>query len=169
VRDDGIYGNQEILVKIIYGMDFSPLGYAYYFHSGEYEDDWLGPLNIWYAKNAQGDITGLIWEETGEQLIEYEYDAWGAPTVTSHSYDFQTMLAALVMLVTNPLAWRGYEFDFMTGLYYLQSRYYSPSWGRFLNADTAEILTAKQSELFVGNLFAYCGNDPVNFVDPMGL
>ena len=35
----------------------------------------------------------------------------------------------------NPLRYRGYVYDTETGLYYLQSRYYSPGWGRFINAD----------------------------------
>ncbi|WP_243156508.1 RHS repeat-associated core domain-containing protein [Clostridium sp. C8-1-8] len=30
--------------------------------------------------------------------------------------------------------------DTKTGLYYLQSRYYNPECGRFINADTTEIL-----------------------------
>jgi RHS repeat-associated protein len=35
----------------------------------------------------------------------------------------------------NPLRYRGYVYDRETGLYYLQSRYYNPEWGRFINAD----------------------------------
>ena len=36
----------------------------------------------------------------------------------------------------NPLRYRGYVYDIETKLYYLQSRYYNPEWGRFLNADS---------------------------------
>ena len=35
----------------------------------------------------------------------------------------------------NPFRYRGYYYDTETGLYYLNSRYYDPSIGRFLNAD----------------------------------
>ncbi|MEA4933535.1 MAG: RHS repeat-associated core domain-containing protein [Lawsonibacter sp.] len=35
----------------------------------------------------------------------------------------------------NPFRYRGYVWDEETGLYYLRSRYYDPSWGRFVNAD----------------------------------
>ncbi len=55
-----------------------------------------------------------------------------------------------------------------TGLYYLQSRYYSPEWGRFLNCDDTAILLATQGETHGANLFAYCGNNPVNRADFSG-
>ena len=47
------------------------------------------------------------------------------------------------------------------GLLYLQQRYYDPDVGRFLTPDPIG---------FAGglNLYAYCGNDPVNRVDPSG-
>ena len=35
----------------------------------------------------------------------------------------------------NPFRYRGYYYDNETGFYYLQSRYYDPSTGRFINAD----------------------------------
>jgi hypothetical protein len=50
-------------------------------------------------------------------------------------------------------------------LYYLQSRYYSPDWGRFINADT---ITGSTGELLTSNMFAYCRNNPVNHADPDG-
>jgi len=64
--------------------------------------------------------------------------------------------------------YRGYYYDKETGLYYLQSRYYDPEVGRFLNADVAEILFATQGEIFGANLFVYCENNPVMYFDPTG-
>jgi len=65
----------------------------------------------------------------------------------------------------NPLRYRGYVYDQETGLYYLQSRYYNPEWGRFINADSQ--INVKSGALGI-NLFSYCGNNPVNAVDPNG-
>ena len=61
--------------------------------------------------------------------------------------------------------YRGYRYDSETGLYYLQSRYYSPDWGRFINADAEG---GKVGALLSHNVFAYCMNNPVNMSDPDG-
>ena len=52
-----------------------------------------------------------------------------------------------------------------TGLYYLQSRYYNPEIGRFINAD-AYISTGQG--LLGCNMFAYCSNNPIVRLDPSG-
>ena len=65
----------------------------------------------------------------------------------------------------NPLRYRGYVYDVDTELFYLQSRYYSPETGRFLNADA---YTSTGQGLLGNNMFAYCVNNPVCFYDPSG-
>lgn len=55
-----------------------------------------------------------------------------------------------------------------TGLYYGQKRYYSPSWGRFINASDPTTLTENMSSVYNTNLFNYCGNDPVNNITKTG-
>ena len=75
---------------------------------------------------------------------------------------------ATIFTALCPITYRGYNYDFTTGLYYLQSRYYNPEWGRFLNCDDTAILLATQGETHNANLFAYCANNPVNRVDYNG-
>ena len=60
---------------------------------------------------------------------------------------------------------QGYVYDQETALYYLQSRYYDPSLGRFLNADA---LVSTGQGLLGNNMFAYCLNNPVVGHDPTG-
>ena len=52
-------------------------------------------------------------------------------------------------------------YDQYSGLYYLQSRYYNPTYGRFINADSI----MKIGNVLGANVFAYCNNNPVNFAD----
>ncbi len=87
-------------------------------------------------------------------LATYEYDAWGKLISSSGS------LAEI-----NPLRYRGYYYDTETGFYYLQSRYYDPVVSRFINADS---YASTGTGLLSYNMFAYCGNNPVNNSDPSG-
>ena len=66
--------------------------------------------------------------------------------------------------VHNPLRYRGYVYDNETALYYLQSRYYDPDVGRFINADSL----VDTRSLVGHNMFAYCWNNPVNCFDLLG-
>ena len=56
-------------------------------------------------------------------------------------------------------------YDHEISLYYLQSRYYDPEVGRFLNADA--FVATGQGELG-NNMFAYCRNNPVSRKDVAG-
>ncbi|KRQ86779.1 tRNA nuclease WapA precursor [Caloramator mitchellensis] len=65
--------------------------------------------------------------------------------------------------VKNPYRYRGYRYDEETKLYYPQSRYYNPEWGRFVNADDVKNISI--GKLLTANLFAYCLNNTVNLID----
>ena len=56
-------------------------------------------------------------------------------------------------------------YDESTGLYYLNARYYDPSKGRFISEDTYRGETDVPD---TWHLYAYCANDPMNYVDPSG-
>lgn len=134
--------------------------YALYFHhdangeivgftyvSGNTEAEYF------YRKNLQGDIIGIV-DSTGASVAEYRYDAWG-----------QILSATSTMASVNPIRYRGYYFDQETGLYYLQSRYYDPVVGRFINGDA---FASTGKGILGANMFAYCENDPVNCKDSCG-
>ena len=110
-----------------------------------------------YVRNAQGDIIKLI-NSSGTVVVEYAYDAWGRLMSTTGSL-------ASTLGVDNPYQYRGYRFDTETGLYYLQSRYYNPHWGRFVNADGQ---LNPNNGLIGFNKYAYCANNPVNQYDING-
>ena len=121
----------------------------------------------YFVKNLQGDIIAIT-NQNAEIVAKYSYDAWGVCTITQ---DTSTVGIASI----NPYRYRGYYFDSEIGMYYLQSRYYNPVVGRFINQDDPNILTlvevagqSYESSLKI-NSFAYCCNSPVKNWDPTGM
>ena len=112
---------------------------------------------FYYVKNVQGDIVKIL-DEDGISYASYVYDSWG--NILSQSEDEQSSI--------NPLRYRGYVYDEDTTLYYLQSRYYDPTTGRFINADDTAYVDTNSGTPLSTNMFAYCENNPVNKVDPNG-
>ena len=99
-----------------------------------------------------------IVDATGTAVVSYAYDAWGnILSVTGTMAD--------TLGESNPLRYRGYVYDNETELYYLQSRYYDPEIGRFINAD---VYPSTGQGLTGNNMFAYCGNNPVARIDRSG-
>lgn len=66
----------------------------------------------------------------------------------------------------NPFRYRGYYYDHGINLYFLKTRYYDPEIGRFITIDDISYLDPESINGL--NLYAYCGNNPVNCVDPTG-
>lgn len=88
-------------------------------------------------------------DSSGTLTTQYTYDPFGATA--------QSGAAS-----THSGQYTGREND-QTGLYYYRARYYSPALQRFISEDPIG---------FAGgdvNLYAYVGNDPVNYNDPSGL
>jgi RHS repeat-associated protein len=104
-------------------------------------------------------------------IEKYKYDAFGAPTTISSSGTYN-----------NRFKFRGREYSSTFGFYEYRARAYHPGLGRFMSEDpklfVRRIGLGKSPDdwSFAGhpdeaeyNLFRYCGNDPIDFTDPMGL
>ena len=114
-----------------------------------------------YRKNALGDIDGIF--DTDMNLIgEYVYDAWGNCTIEAAGAD------NIEIMETNPFRYRGYYWDKELNLYYLQTRYYDPQTGRFINADGIEYALEQYKNINALNLYSYCNNNPIMGIDPEG-
>ena len=112
--------------------------------------------------NIQGDVVA-IYTDALTKVASYRYDAWGNCTVLNANGQETTSESFIGNL--NPFRYRGYYYDTETGFYYLNSRYYDPQVKRFINADEY----AATGQGFTGNnMFAYCGNNPVMFIDKNG-
>lgn len=105
-----------------------------------------GAINLYYfQRNLQGNVVAIL-DTDGTPMVEYTYDAWG--NLLSVTGSLTNTLGA-----DNPLRYRGYVYDTQTRLYYLQSRYYDPEVGRFLNADA---LVSTGQGLLGNNMFDRC-------------
>ena len=113
----------------------------------------------YFFKNLQGDVIAIV-DKDAQTVAKYSYDAWGVCTISQDSSDCG-------IATVNPFRYRGYYYDSEIGMYYLQTRYYNPTVGRFINADEAEILYACIN-VTDENLFSYCGNNPILGVDYEG-
>ena len=92
-----------------------------------------------------GSCTHIV--DDSKVLNEYEYDAWG--NITSQKET-----------VKNRFKFNGQQLDPITQQYYLRARFYNPIIARFTQEDTY-----RGDGL---NLYAYCANNPVYYVDPSG-
>lgn len=119
-----------------------------------------------YTKNLQGDILSIV-NESGQTIVTYEYDSWGAVSFSATS--MQNLMLAYTLSFVSPFTYRGYCYDYDIELYYLQSRYYSAEMGRFINTDDTQIAIATMGTVLGANLFAYCNNNPINNVDYSGM
>ena len=99
-----------------------------------------------YASDELGSITHVT-DDEGNTLNRYEYDAFGNFTLKEEN-------------VENRFGFTGEQYDPVSQMYYLRARFYSPAIARFIQEDT-----------YYGdglNLYVYCHNNPVMYVDPSG-
>ena len=148
ILDNGtIVAERKAGNQILYYFDESGNRFGFRYNNADY----------YYIFNLQGDVIGIL-NSAGTQIVSYEYDNWGKVLSV-------TGTQAETIGQINPIRYRGYYYDSESGLYYLNSRYYDPETGRFVNAD--EVLN-KVGEIKGYNLFEYCFNNPIKFSDPTG-
>jgi RHS repeat-associated protein len=107
----------------------------------------IAGAEFYYHQDALGSVVALS-NASGFLVETYAYGPYGETGEAS--------------AVSNPFRYTGREFDAETGLYYYRARYYSADLGRFLEPDPIGFGDGM-------NVYAYVGNNPINFVDPLGL
>ena len=167
-----IISQQDVANKIffIYGVD-GIAGFSIQYNNTE--------ETYYYKKNLQGDIIGL-YNSAMVLIAKYEYDAWGnhivkyldnsgnfVATESDFCYNDVSNINRFIAN-KNPFRYRSYYYDFETGLYYLNSRYYDPELGRFINIDDISIINDYKDTFNGLNLFAYCVNNPIMLTDENG-
>ena len=151
-----IYDSQGRVIRQSNGLEF------FYDYEGIAACRYNDQLYL-YITDGQGNVIALI-DTNGNEVVQYWYDAWGNHKVVDANGNEITSSNHLGNL--NPFRYRGYYYDTETGLYFLQTRYYDPEVGRFLNRDSVQY--ADPETINGLNLYAYCLNNPVEYVDPTG-
>ena len=154
VKTNYYYDSSNNLFALTQGNDTL---FFYYDNSGEVMSVSCNGTMYFYIKDLQGDITEIV-DKDGKAVAKYAYDAWGNMLTENNG--------TLTVGKLNPFRYRSYVYDEETGLYYLQSRYYDPLTGRFVNADI--YCDTETDTPLSTNMFAYCENNAINNVDYSG-
>lgn len=103
--------------------------------------------NAWYYFNydMRGSTT-VVLKPNGSYKKDYYYDTFGNTTEGEGSFYNETQFTGAIS-------------DKFTGMYYMNARYYNPSTGRFLTQDK---YSGNPYDPWTQNLYAYCGNNPVD-------
>ena len=163
---DYYYDAKGKLIGSSDGMEY------YYDESGVTAFKYNGNLYI-YQKDVLNNVIGIL-DSSGNIVVKYVYDAWGnfwAYDSNGNTLSYSGRKSASnstpnKLCDINPFKYRSYFYDYETGLYYLESRYYDPETCRFISPDSIEFANP---EIINGlNLYAYCVNNPIKYVDPNG-
>ena len=154
VKTNYYYDSNKNLIALVKGNDTLLF---YYDSDGSATSFSYNGTMYFYVKNLQGDVVRII-DLAGTEVASYVYDAWGNIKDTKGEPTIREI---------NPIRYRGYVYDTETSLYYLQSRYYDPLTGRFLNADEISYMFINDS-VIGSNAFSYCDNNSINAVDSDG-
>ena len=111
-----------------------------------------------YIKDILENIIGII-DQEGNVVVYYKYDVYG--NLISKDVKIDNLASRY-----NPFIYKGYYYDVETQLYWVSSRYYSPELCRWISPDNIDYLDPKSINGL--NLYAYCGNNPINKYDPSG-
>ncbi len=146
-------GSKQIVADVIEGDTYNAncyirgtsLAAKYNYRNGERSE------YTYYTQNAHGDVVNLT-NADGEIVKFYTYDAFGVEKNISDSD-------------SNPFRYCGEYFDAETGTIYLRARYYNPTTGKFISRDS---FAGRRSDPLSLNLYTYCVNNPIIFIDPSG-
>lgn len=155
-------GNISIIsadVEIVYDQKGEAIGFIF-----DDEMEW------YFVKDCNGSVIKIV-DASGNEVTSISYDAWGQANFCfnadiSSSLGVAKYLILSVYITANPICYKGYLFDYETGLYFAKDKVYSPAWGRYLNHADFEKKQNSSYSVNSTNMYAFCNNNPINVFDP---
>ena len=95
-------------------------------------------------------------------MLEYKYTVFGKPIGNSSNYKG----ISKDLFENNIYIYKGYCYDVETVLFWCNSIYYNPEWGRWISPDSIEYLDPQSINGL--NLYSYCNNNPIMYCDRDG-
>ena len=114
--------------------------------------------NTYYCLTDHLRTVHAVADSTGAIVETYRYDAWGK-VLGVYDADGQPLEESAL---GNNTLFQGRWYSWTTRLYNFRARWYDPVTGRWLSNDPIGISGGL-------NQYEFCGNNPVNFIDPWGL
>lgn len=137
---------EEWSITMFYDEKGTPVGYS----------DILGNP-YYFIKDICDNVTGIV-DSNGKKIATYIYDAFGSVNIQGHYGDALGNAIYALLAQYNPCTFKGYTYDYDTGLYFIENRCYSPSWGRFIDNDKENLFIATESPITANNTVLYSNN-----------
>ena len=130
---------EEWSITMFYDEKGTPVGYS----------DILGNP-YYFIKDICDNVTGIV-DSNGKKIATYVYDAFGSVNIQGHYGDALGNAIYALLAQYNPCTFKGYTYDYDTGLYFIEDRCYSPSWGRFIDNNKENLFFATESPVSANN------------------
>ncbi|MGE4211745.1 MAG: RHS repeat-associated core domain-containing protein, partial [Oligoflexales bacterium] len=187
VTDDGgspletySYGASNERLLTVYGNNLGAPATYYCWEGGQVIADFRAGTssNLVWEKSyvylggrllATADISGTKYhhpDRLGTRLIT---DTSGNVTTEQVNLPYGTALTTESSGAISNRRFTSYDRSATTGMDYAINRFYNSAQGRFTQVDPIGMAAASLEDPQTLNLYGYCGNDPVNHVDPDGL
>lgn len=111
-----------------------------------------GQHTYFYNKDIRTSVTNIV-DESGDSVVRYTYDDFGETTKLGDTNFY------------NEICYTSGVYDELTKEYYLNSRFYDPEDRTFTTQDSYR---GDKKDYHTWNMYAYCGGNPINSIDPSG-
>jgi RHS repeat-associated protein len=145
-----VYGENTKTQRYTYGLDVISMD-TWHEKTQDNGNEKNNDKTLYYINNELGSVVTLV-DGKDKVKVEYSYDTFGVVAEKNHVNDQS--------IRSNIFHYTGYQYDYQTGLYFANARYYIAEVGRFAEEDVY-----KGDGL---NRYVYVRSNPLRYVDRSG-